>query len=77
MPSTAPSHRPHPQLDFQAGQGDYRVYIVNLDLAQGSAYFMRIYATNRAGLEGYRCGGGAWGAHGGAAALCCVAVAGR
>ncbi len=44
----------HPQLDFQPGQGDYRVYIVNLDLARGSSYFMRIYATNGAGLESFR-----------------------
>lgn len=42
------------RLDFQPGQGDYRVYIVNLDLARGGSYFMRIYATNGAGLEGYR-----------------------
>ena len=43
-----------PQLDFQPGQGDYRVYIVNLDLARGASYFMRIFATNGAGLESFR-----------------------
>lgn len=48
-----PLHLPS-QLDFQPGQGDYRVYIVNLNLAMGASYFMRIYATNGAGLEGFR-----------------------
>lgn len=53
-PPAPPLPTPHSQLDFQPGQGDYRVYIVNLDLARGGSYFMRIYATNGAGLEGYR-----------------------
>lgn len=29
-------------------------YVINLSLREGSAYFMRIYALNGAGLEGYR-----------------------
>ena len=31
------------------------MYVINLSLAWGASYFMRVYATNGAGLEGYRC----------------------
>ncbi|KAL4419982.1 hypothetical protein ABPG75_007080 [Micractinium tetrahymenae] len=42
------------QLDLRPSQGEFRVYVINLDLQKGSAYFMRIYATNGAGLEAFR-----------------------
>ncbi|PSC75196.1 Helicase sen1 [Micractinium conductrix] len=42
------------QLNLEPDQGEFRVYVINLDLKRGSAYFMRIYATNGAGLEGYK-----------------------
>lgn len=44
-----------PQLDFDpSSQGEFRVYVINLGLRDGGTYFMRIYARNGAGLEGYR-----------------------
>jgi hypothetical protein len=54
------------QLNFNPQtQGEFRVYVINLQLRDGAAYFMRIYARNGAGLEGFRCGveepAGCWG----------------
>lgn len=43
------------KLDFDpSSQGEFRVYVINLGLRDGGTYFMRIYARNGAGLEGYR-----------------------
>ncbi len=86
-------HARLPQLDLRPSQGEFRVYVINLDLQKGSAYFMRIYATNGAGLEGFRCGfvggggdglyvvvvgGSGWGGGGGGVCVCvCVGGGGR
>ena len=54
---------PHPlqhhttQLYFDPSQDEFRVYVINLRLWVGGVFFMRVYARNGAGLEGFRWGG--------------------
>jgi hypothetical protein len=42
------------QLDLDPAGTEFQVVVINLDLRDGAHYFMRISATNGAGLEGFR-----------------------
>lgn len=72
--SLHPAYLPacHLQLNLQPDtQAEFRVYVINLDLLQGQAYFVRIYAQNGAGLEAYRWGSRRVGGRGGAGLRAC------
>ena len=45
---------PSLQLELAPAGTEFQVVVINLDLKEGSPYFMRISATNGAGLEGFR-----------------------